>query len=243
VLSTDQVGRTIHMPKLTQRINLLAMQPPQMNDSWMRISQCWFMLCVAFLIGCGESPAPKETSTSTRSDSTKIREQAEDDLEPRDTARNRSAPSAAQLILTSHWKSPIDEQLVQSVLDSLRSPQRSTRGIQAKAISRVWPRCDGGLAEVVGLSAFNYVEREPVEFFSLFPAEIPWQELGFWSDMIAQELIIEHESDPKGAAKQFMAGLNERAMQQGVDIHIEVDRMQRQVLSSISELTVSIESR
>ncbi len=161
------------------------------------------------------------------------------DADHQDTAKSVRAISAAQVILDGDLNAPIDEQVVRVVLDSLGSSLPSTRRIQAKAISRLWPRCDGALAEVVGLSAFNYVQQKPVEFFSMFPSDIPWQELGFWSDMIAQEFIIEYESDPMSAAKDFMTDLNERALQQSVDIHVEVDRMQRQVLSRIDELTAS----
>jgi hypothetical protein len=188
-------------------------------------------------IACSAEPGKNSAYNSSGFDV------AKDEADLQDTVKKGSAPSAAQVILDSDWKAPIDEQLVQVVLDSLRSQLPSTRIIQAKAVSRVWPRCDGAIAEVVSLSAFNYVRQKPVEFFSLFPADIPWQELGFWSDMIAQELIIEYESDPMGAAKEFMIGLNERAMQQGVDIHVEVDRMQRQVLSLITDLAVSPEPR
>lgn len=188
-------------------------------------------------IACSAEPGKNSAYNSSGFDV------AKDEPDLQDTVKKGSAPSAAQVILDSDWKAPIDEQLVQVVLDSLRSQLPSTRIIQAKAVSRVWPRCDGAIAEVVSLSAFNYVRQKPVEFFSLFPADIPWQELGFWSDMIAQELIIEYESDPMGAAKEFMTGLNERAMQQGVDIHVEVDRMQRQVLSLITDLAVSPEPR
>lgn len=186
-----------------------------------------------FFIACGGGPAPHDPYNHFGPDLTK------EEAVIQSTVGKTGRLSAAQLLLAGDQKAPIDEELAYGVLDSLISPHPSTRGIQARAISRIWPRCDGALAKVVGNSAFRYVQQHPVEFFALFPSDIPWQELAFWSDMIAQELIIEHESHPNDAAMEFSKGINETAKLRGADLRIEVARMELQILSRIAELNAS----
>jgi hypothetical protein len=150
-----------------------------------------------------------------------------------------AANAVAQAVLVGQTPEHLDEGTVQAMLDSLASPLPATRIIQARAITRIWDRCDGAVAESVGLAAFEHVSERPAEFFGLFPKEIPDQEMPVWADMVAQELLIDHEEDPIRAMDGFAAELRRTCREQGAPQDAAIERFRLQVRSRLADLTRS----
>jgi hypothetical protein len=148
-----------------------------------------------------------------------------------------SANDLAWIFIEGPVPDHIPEEVALMLLDSLSSSTPDTRKLHAKAITRIWNRCDGAVAEAVGLAALEYVTERPVEFFSLFPNELADQDMPIWADMIAQELLIDAENDPAGAADALAADLRARCRREGASKANSVERLRMQVQARIAHLT------
>ncbi|MBK8615352.1 MAG: hypothetical protein IPN85_18260 [Flavobacteriales bacterium] len=144
----------------------------------------------------------------------------------------------AREVVAGNIPAHLDEVLVQSMIDSLASPLPATRMLQAQAMTRLWPKADGAVAESMGLACKDYMMEHTREYFALIPELIDQQaSSSIWSDMIAQELMIDDENGPLEAADAFATALHAKAREQGASLDNEINRFHRWVRGRLMELT------
>lgn len=155
-------------------------------------------LSVALLVaGCGQEAGRNSTYNASGLDP------ATDEAAVRDTTMEAAVgamPMTANELARTMIEGPIpehlDETTVQLLIDSLSSSDRTTRQLQARALTRLWPRADGASAESMALAALEYASDHPSELIALFDQELGEQDLPIWADMLAQELLIDSEDGP-----------------------------------------------
>lgn len=201
------------------------------DNTWVGVAVLLVMgLCMVFLISCGRSLETDEQPAHPAADTTVARP-------PVALEEPSQANTIAREVIAGNISARLDEVLVQSMIDSLSSHLPAIRIMQAKAITRIWGRCDGAAAESVGLACFEHVSERPAEFFGLFPKEIPDQEMPIWADMIAQELLIDNQEDPTKAIDAFATELRLKCREQGAPQDAAIERFRLQVRSRLDDLT------
>ena len=162
----------------------------------------------------------------------------EDELIIQDSAGSAlNANDLARSVIAGKAPQRLDGTTAQLMIDSLYSANSVTRKLHARAITKLWPSVDGAVAESMGMAALEYTQIHPVEFFSLFPDELDPQALHTWSDMIAQELLIDYEHTSLEAAEKFSNDLKMRCSDQGSPKDVEIKRLHQQLISRLMELT------
>jgi len=107
-----------------------------------------------------------------------------------------TANDLAKLIVDGAVPENLDEASVQGMIDGLSDPDPATRRLQALAITRLWPKADGAIAESMGLAALEYVSAHPPEFIAFFDQDLGEKDLPVWADMLAQEILIDSGEGP-----------------------------------------------
>lgn len=219
--SADPVGRTIHMPVLTQRMNWPATQPPQMNNSWKRIRQSWFVLFVAFLVGCDSSlPKPSIGEDLRVVDYEFLAETAASDMvvarsstpcDPRNMPGYRTASPLARSIADGKPWDFSDELASLALIDSFQTSLH--RAFYSAILLQTMERADGSYAEPLGIALHAELLEHPCSMLSCC-----WENgcdgregLLLWTNAIAMEIMIDHEEDPWAAFVNYGKQVKARA--------------------------------
>ncbi len=150
---------------------------------------------VLLLAGCGQEAGKNSPYNASGFDTAKDEAAAEDTVQRAHTGSIPvTANDLATLILDGPVPDHLDETSVQLLIDSLFATDPATRQMLARAFTKLWPKADGAIAESMGLAALDYVSANPAEFIALFDKELSEADLTVWADMLAQELLIDHET-------------------------------------------------
>lgn len=165
------------------------------DNTWLRaVTLLALVLVVLLLLSCGQEPGKTSPYNASGFDT------AKNEAAGNDPVRNGAVPVTANDLARTMIEGPIPERLdettVQLLIDSLSSSDQMTRQLQARALTKLWPRADGASAESMAMAALEYVSDHPSEFIALFDQDLGEQDLPIWADMLAQELLIDSEDGP-----------------------------------------------
>jgi hypothetical protein len=124
----------------------------------------------------------------------------------------------AKNIIADKWKYPgsdaRDENMLPSMVHRLETDNPVKRSFWFLAISKLLPKTDGALSEILSLSIYGYIEEDPVEFFKLLSANnttIPAStNLKEWVNCVGMEIQIEHEGEEEAAQKKYVKAIKKK---------------------------------
>lgn len=155
------------------------------------------VVIAVILFSCGQEAGKNSPYNASGFDTGK------DEAAAGDTAQHAQAGGVpvtandlAKLIIDGPAPERLDEATVQHLIDGLADADPATRQLRARAITKLWPKADGAIAESMGLAALEYVRARPAEFITLFDHDLGEKDLQIWADMLAQEILIDSEEDP-----------------------------------------------
>ena len=168
------------------------------DNTWLGAATLLILgLLVIFLFGCGQEPGRNSPYNASGFDTGK------DEAAAGDTVQHAQAGGVpvtandlAKLIVDGTVPEHLDEASVQGMVDGLSDMDPATRRLQARAVTKLWPKADGAIAESMGLAALEYVSAHPAEFIALFDQDLGEKDLQVWADMLAQEILIDSEEGP-----------------------------------------------
>lgn len=197
-------------------------------------------LLALLLTGCGQDAGRNSPHYASGFDTGKDQAVAEDTVQH---AQAEGVPltaiDLAKLIVDGTVPEHLDEASVQGMIDGLSDAVPATRRLQAMAITKLWPKADGAIAESMGLAALEYVSAHPAEFIALCDQDLGESDLPVWADMLAQEILIDSEEGPVEAWAQRIPEL-ERGCALCTQAHRErLGAFERLVRARILELNTA----
>lgn len=163
---------------------------------------------IILLIGCGSSTSNNDdkhlidTIHAQRfEDNTKLKIDTLRDPSHQSYLSDLSLRQVGRLILTDSIQ-PSDNNITFDCMDSLSSENVSTRDYFFPVFLKILDKCDGALAEAVGLYTMTYFEKYPYEFAEKSKS-ITNEQFYSWASFTGNELYFTYESE-----KQVKSWLN-----------------------------------
>ncbi|MFN0174675.1 MAG: hypothetical protein ACKVU0_08525 [Saprospiraceae bacterium] len=124
----------------------------------------------------------------------------------------------AQSIIADKWEyqdsDPRDENILPSMVGLLATDDPKGKNFWFLAVSKLLPKSDGALSEILGAKINRYVEEEPVEFFKLLAANnssIPASSnLQNWTNLVWGEIQIEHEGEETAEIDRYVKAIKKK---------------------------------
>lgn len=98
-----------------------------------------------------------------------------------------------------------DDDRTHALLDSVATTNYTTRPFYLLLMSRMMKTADGALAEAIGVRCKEFVEQHPNQTVSFLFNERGRKFLDSWAKVVAAELTIECEQQPKACSRQSLA--------------------------------------
>lgn len=197
------------------KTDLLAPRSPKMNYSWNRSCQCWLVLVVFVLAGCGDEPTGRhhDVQSPTHSPIT-INQNGSGPCDLRNMEGYATCSHLAkQIAQGDEWDLKNDTAAL-ALLDSLFS--NNAQRFYMSVVERTMEKADGYYSEALGVATKRFFEERTCAL-----ARCCWEngcgdekDIRAWARTISSEFLIDGENDPLAVFQNWSRLVRSRAKEQ-----------------------------